>query len=152
MGEYGSIRTHILKVRIHFEVVSHHAENKIFTKEVQVLCVMLDYNNFTVKTQREQHHYFSEYKNMLIQPKIFHMHSMLTTLLITTAPQPRDLVSSAAGDAEDGLELLEDDELQAGGGREAGPDGDESRVQAPGSVLGHNLHRHVVQGVLGLVA
>lgn len=32
--------------------------------------------------------------------------------------------------AEDGLDLLEDDQLQRGGGGEAGPNGDEARVQA----------------------
>lgn len=40
---------------------------------------------------------------------------------------------------EDRLELLEKHHLKARGGGETRPDGDEAGIQAPGSVLGHNL-------------
>lgn len=50
------------------------------------------------------------------------------------------LVSSAAGDPEDGLELLENDQLKARGRGETRPDWDEAGVQTTRSVLCHNLH------------
>jgi len=66
------------------------------------------------------------------------LHPPEQSTLLTFLPA-HNLVASAAGDAEDGLELLEDDELQTGGGREPGPNRDEARVQALGPVLRHDL-------------
>ena len=53
---------------------------------------------------------------------------------------PLHLVSSTAGDAEDGLQLLENDQLKARGRGEAGPNWDEAGVQTARPVLRHNLH------------
>jgi len=52
---------------------------------------------------------------------------------------PTTLISAAAGDAEDGLELLENDQLKARGGGKTGPNGNKSRVQTARSVLRHDL-------------
>ena len=41
---------------------------------------------------------------------------------------------------QDGLDLLEDDQLQARGGGEAGPDGHDAGVLAAGALLRHDLH------------
>ena len=62
---------------------------------------------------------------------------MFTT---NNSKEPLFLVSSAAGDAEDGFELLENDQLKARGRGETRPNWDKAGVQTMRSVLRYNLH------------
>ena len=88
------------------------------------------------------------------------IHGAITTLSLTqectpTSPTRRyELTKSSLtrclGNAENRLDLLEDDELQTRGGCEASPDGDESLVQSAGASVFYDLHEAIGEAVVDL--